>query len=280
MIRRVLLSLVLSAHQAFACELALVLAVDVSGSIDPQEYRQQMDGLAEALRDGIVAEALVTQQAMITLIQWTGSSRQRQTLPWAEMATFEAVDRFADAVEGDQRVWRNYSPAIGEALDVSRRAFADVPHCARRVIDVSGDGQSNEGTEPRVHHDRLRREGITVNALAIETDDSDLTAWFFEHLIIGEGAFVETAWGFADYGAAILRKLQRETTRAAAQAPAGPAVVPAGSGSRDHGQNLCDHNPPPAPINRAPPGRCLVTCPSICDVTAPSDARTESSWPM
>lgn len=187
----------------------------------------QMDGLATALRDGIVAEALLGQRAMVTLIQWTGSSRQRRTLPWTSMATFDAIDAFADAVEADQRVWRNYSTAIGEALDISRRAFDEVPQCGRRVIDVSGDGQSNEGSAPRDHHGRLRSAGITVNALAIETDDTDLTAYFFENLITGEGAFVETAWGFENYPAAILRKLQRETTKAAAEAPFRHQPVPA-----------------------------------------------------
>ena len=109
MLRRVLLSLAFSAQTAAACDLALVLAVDVSGSVDPQEYRLQMDGLASALRDGIVAEALLSHQAMVTLIQWTGSSRQRQTLPWTAMTTFDAIERFADAVEGDARIWRNFS---------------------------------------------------------------------------------------------------------------------------------------------------------------------------
>ncbi len=226
MIRGALVSLLLSAEPALCCDLALVLAVDVSGSVDPTEYRTQMDGLATALRDGVVAEALLSQRAMVTLIQWTGSSRQRQTLPWTAMNSFAAIDGLADAVEADQRIWRNYSTAIGEALEVSRRIFDSVPQCARKVIDVSGDGPSNEGAEPREQHDHLRQDGITVNGLAIETDGSDLTAYFFENLITGEGAFVETAWGFEDYPAAILRKLQRETTRAAAQAPLDAMIVP------------------------------------------------------
>ena len=63
---------------SFACELALVLAVDVSGSVDPKEYRIQMDGLAAGLRDGTVVEALSQQRAKVTLIQWSGSTRQAQ----------------------------------------------------------------------------------------------------------------------------------------------------------------------------------------------------------
>ena len=196
-----------------ACELALVLAVDVSGSVDTREYDIQMQGLAAALRDGIVVDALLEQQAMVTLIQWTGSSRQRQTLDWRQVNRAEDVAAFADSITNDARVWRNYSTAIGEAVVAAENALAFVPHCRRKVIDVSGDGISNEGIEPASRRAALTEKGITVNALAIETDDEDLTAWFFENLIHGEGAFVMTADGFEDYPAQIKRKLQRETTR-------------------------------------------------------------------
>jgi Ca-activated chloride channel family protein len=207
------LSLKLSVPVARACDLALVLAVDISGSVDSKEYRIQMDGLAAALRDGIVVEALLDQQAMITLIQWTGASRQRQTIPWTQMLTDADILRFAERVETDQRIWRNYSTAIGEALIAAEVSLAEVPECRRKVIDVSCDGVSNEGVDPRSRHAALSRLSVTVNALAIETDETDLTAWFFENLIRGPGAFVMTADGFEDYPVQIRRKLQRETTK-------------------------------------------------------------------
>lgn len=216
MFRSALTSLFLSTQSLIACDLALVLAVDVSGSVDPQEYRVQMGGLAAALRDGIVAEALLDQRAMLTLLQWTGESRQRQTIGWTQMTSFTVIDAFANAVEDDPRIWRNFSTAIGEALTVSEDLLAQVPNCTRHVVDVSGDGRSNEGVTPLEVRGQIRAAGITVNALAIETDESDLTAYFFENLIQGERAFVETAHGFSDYPAAILRKLQRETSRVAA----------------------------------------------------------------
>jgi Ca-activated chloride channel family protein len=214
MLCRVLLILgALQSLPAKACDLALVLAVDVSGSVDAQEYNIQMKGLSAALRDGIVIDALLDQQAMVSLIQWTGASRQRRTLDWQPMRTDTDVAAFAQAVAEDKRVWRNYSTAIGEALLVAEDALREVAHCRRKVIDVSGDGVSNEGILPRDRHAALSRMGVTVNALAIETDDEDLTAWFFENLIMGEGAFVITANGFEDYPEQIRRKLQRETTR-------------------------------------------------------------------
>jgi Ca-activated chloride channel family protein len=196
-----------------ACDLALVLAVDVSGSVDSREYRMQMEGLAEALRDGIVIDALVDQQAMVSLIQWTGTTRQKRTVDWRQIGSASDVLALADLIASDERVWRNYSTAIGEALRAAQDALLEVPQCRRKIIDVSGDGVSNEGPMPATRHAALKAMGVTVNALAIETDDTDLTAWFFENLILGEGAFVMTAHGFEDYPETIRRKLQRETTR-------------------------------------------------------------------
>jgi Ca-activated chloride channel homolog len=195
------------------CELALVLAVDVSGSVDAGEYRLQMDGLAAALRDGIVADALVDQEASVTLIQWSGTSRQEQTVPWTRIASHQDVAALAERISSDPRLWRNYSTAVGEALALAIKVLDQGPVCARRVIDVSGDGVSNEGASPRDRHPALAERGITVNGLAIETEEEDLTGYFFENLIIGEGAFVITATNFEDYPEQIRRKLQRETTK-------------------------------------------------------------------
>jgi Ca-activated chloride channel family protein len=221
---------------ATACGLALVLAVDVSGSVDQQEYRIQMDGLAAALRDGIVVDALTDQQAQVSLIQWSGSSRQEQLVPWTKLATDEDVHRLADAIEAAPRRWRNYSTAIGEALALAVKAFETLEkteRCERRVIDVSGDGISNEGPAPQEMRQVLRRAGIKVNALAIEEEGGDLTAYFYEHLIEGEGAFVITAQGFQDYPAQIRRKLQRETTKQLSRLLL--------SGKCDHTAFRCDH---------------------------------------
>jgi len=211
--RLIPLVLALMPTAAQPCDLALVLAVDVSGSVDQNEYRVQMDGLALALRDSIVADALVDQQAAVTLIQWSGSSRQEQSVPWTRIFSHDDVDALALAITDAPRRWRNYSTAIGEALILSIDSFEAGPRCDRKVIDVSGDGLSNEGVEPDTLRSTLRAGGIVVNALAIETDDTDLTAYFYENLIIGEGAFVITANGFEDYPEQIKRKLQRETTR-------------------------------------------------------------------
>lgn len=194
-----------------------MLAVDVSGSVDHREYAIQMQGLALALRDGAVSEALVRARAQVALVQWTGASRQQVTLPWREIAGFDASDRLARDIAEAPRAWRNFSTAVGEALEASADLFAQVPHCERRVIDLSGDGISNEGPDPINSRARLTRERITVNALAIEGEEDDLTGYFFENVIWGPGAFVATANGFEDYPPRIRQKLLRELTRQTAR---------------------------------------------------------------
>lgn len=207
---RFLLPLIALASPASACRLALMLAVDVSGSVNPQEFATQMNGLAEALRDPIVSEALVRSEAAVALMQWTGTRRQAQSLPWTRVATFEDLDALAQAIEGTPRRWRNYSTAIGEALLFGAHAFEDVPDCSRRVIDISGDGRSNEGVAPLQVVDRVAAADITVNALVIVGTESDLPAYFRNNVIIGPNAFVEVAGNYAEFPLRMRLKLLRE----------------------------------------------------------------------
>lgn len=201
---------VLFPFQVWACDLALVLAVDVSGSVDQQEYRTQMDGLAEALTDGVIAEALVGSRAQVALVQWTGSGRQEVTLTWREMTSFQDIETLRREISAAPRAWRHFSTAIGEALMTSAALFQEVPQCVRRIIDVSGDGVSNEGMRPKHTHAVLQKEKVTVNALVIEGADADLTGYFYENVILGEGAFVTTANGYRQYPDKIRQKLLRE----------------------------------------------------------------------
>ncbi|WP_424985924.1 DUF1194 domain-containing protein [Microbulbifer sp. S227A] len=226
--RITILCLTLSAGRLFACDLALALAVDVSGSVDHEEYRLQMDGLAHALRDGVISEALVRGRAQVMLVQWTGASRQQVTIPWTTLDSFQAVDDFADRVAENPRIWRNYSTAIGDALEFILPRFEPVRQCKRRLIDLSGDGLSNEGRPPRGLHRRLKQAGITVNAIAIEASEPDLTAYFFENVIAGEGAFVITAASFREYPERIRKKLLREVTRQSARHGGDPVAAPFG----------------------------------------------------
>ncbi|MCY4336287.1 MAG: DUF1194 domain-containing protein [Litoreibacter sp.] len=207
------LGLAWSAPQARACELALILAVDVSGSVDSNEYDIQMQGLAEALRDGVISEALVLKEAAVQVIQWTGRGRHRVSVPWTHIRNFEDTDRLADVIGADIRIWRNFSTALGEALSFAIQQFEAVPECSRRVIDVSGDGRSNEGVRPPELHSTLNAADITVNALAIEAYDKGLTDYFRAEVITGPGAFAMRAADFSEYPDTIRRKLLREITK-------------------------------------------------------------------
>ncbi|MEM6618067.1 MAG: DUF1194 domain-containing protein [Pseudomonadota bacterium] len=203
---------------AQACGVALALMIDVSGSVDTAEYRLQMGGLSAALRDGLVADALIAEEAAVTVVQWSGKSRQAVVVPWRRLDSIEAADAFAAAVDAAPRAWRNYSTGIGEALLFTANLFAKVPECERRVIDVSGDGKSNEGSDPSDLRDALAASGFVINGLAIRSDVDDLGAYYRAAVIAGEAAFVMTANGFDDYPKVIKRKLIREVTKQVAQA--------------------------------------------------------------
>jgi len=215
----------LAGRAAFGCDIALALAVDVSGSVSLKEYRLQMQGLADALRDSTVAAALVDAKAAVVLVQWTGLTRQMVAVPWTRVTDFAAAEALAVAIETAPRGWRNYATAIGEALKFTKAQFAAAPDCARKVIDVSGDGASNEGADPAAQRTDFWRDGFTVNGLAIEGSEPDLTVYYWEHVIAGDKAFVITANGFADYAARIKLKLLREVTQQVSSLPL--AVIPA-----------------------------------------------------
>lgn len=166
--KAILASLLLAAPAASACDIALMLAVDVSGSVDGAEYRIQMDGLAAALTDRSISNALVASNAQIALMQWAGTGRQTVVVNWTEITHPDDVAAFAFQVATVPRLWRDFSSAIGEALALAIPYFAIVDHCERFVIDVSGDGISNEGVYPRDVRPDLEAAGITVNALVIE----------------------------------------------------------------------------------------------------------------
>lgn len=203
-----------------ACEVALALAIDVSGSVDPTEYRLQMDGLAEALRDPTVSDALVAARAAIAVIQWTGQDRQSVVVPWRRIAARADLEALADEIARAPRIWRHFSTGIGEALAFAAAQFGAVSDCARRVIDVSGDGRSNEGLPPEEVRGGLVRLGFVVNGLAIEGSEEDLTGYYRRRVIGGPGSFVLTAASFHDYPRAIRRKLLMEVTTPVTRAPA------------------------------------------------------------
>ncbi len=198
---------------AAACGVALALTVDVSGSVDAREYELQMGGLAAALRDGLVADALVSEKAAVMVVHWSGQSRQSVVIPWTRVETVAHADALADKVEAVPRAWRNFSTGIGEALAFTANQFGAVADCERKVIDVSGDGKSNEGAPPEDINGALAAAGFVINGLSIEGETSQLTEYYRDKVIAGPNSFVIPSFGFNDYPEKIRKKLIREVTK-------------------------------------------------------------------
>ena len=211
---RVALLLGLIAHPALACETALVLSIDVSGSIDAGDYRLQTDGIATALADPEVAEALVKGQVALAVVQWSGVAEQALVLPWQRMLAPRDVTRFAARAAEIPRSFTGSDTAVGQGLRFATAQFAAVPDCARRVVDISGDGQENAGfTDSAARHEAVL-SGVMINAIAIEDPGPafPITS-YYRNWIISPGGFVVTTRGLSDYPETLRRKLLRELTK-------------------------------------------------------------------
>ena len=206
------LGAVILAKGALACSLALVLALDVSASVDPDEFALQQKGLGAALRSDAVAQAIVAQGGIwLTAYEWSGKRHQYEQFPWTFLDTESAVLEAANAIAGTRRLAEDFPTSLGFALSHGLGLLRDAPEaCTRRVIDVSSDGESNDGFSPATAYKEWDVDGITVNALVIEEPRSDIASYYRERVIHGPGAFVEVADGFEDYERAMRRKLLRE----------------------------------------------------------------------
>ncbi len=194
-----------------ACETALILAVDVSGSVDNSELALQMEGLARAFEDPDIAQAIVAGNVAVALVQWSGRDVQDLTLPWQSPQTGAEVAELAATIRKIGRPANYTGTAIGEAIRFSMAQFAAVPDCRRHVIDVSGDGPENDRNALPAARAEAQAAGVTLNGLAIEADASatDLTAYYRRSVATPDG-FVITAHGTSDFPRAILLKLTRE----------------------------------------------------------------------
>jgi Ca-activated chloride channel family protein len=213
MLRAALLAC-LTAQPALACETALLLSIDVSGSIDAGDYRLQADGLAFALQDPEVTEALVKGQVALAVVQWSGTEEQALVLPWQRMLAPEDVTRFAARAAAIPRAFQGSDTAVGQAIRFATAQFSAVPDCRRKVIDISGDGQENAGFTDAAARREAIAAGLTINAIAIEEPGEaiPITSYFRNWIITPDG-FVVTARGLQDYAETLRLKLLRELTK-------------------------------------------------------------------
>lgn len=213
MLRALILGILLPLP-ALACETALVLAIDISGSIDAGEYAEQTEGLALALQDPAVADALIAGQTALTVIHWSGTGRQAVVIDWQRMLDRARIAAFAARVRAQPRAFTASDTAVGEAISFAAARFATVPDCARKIIDISGDGPENAGFTVGRARSEAERAGIQINAIAIEDmGQSAPISAFYRKWAITKGGFVITARGLLDYPRAMREKLLRELSR-------------------------------------------------------------------
>lgn len=194
--------------------LELVLAVDCSSSVEPNEYALQMQGIANAFRHTDVLQAIasaVPNGIAVTVVQWSGAGMHSQGTEWLHVHDSKTAEEAAKTIENMPRFMRWGSTAIGEAVAYSQSLFADNNfEGLRKVIDVSGDGTSNQGLSPSFLRSDAIAAGITINGLAILNDEPALDVYYKQEVIAGPRAFVERAENFQDFARAIRRKLVRE----------------------------------------------------------------------
>ncbi len=218
----VLLSAVLIplAAQARVVDLLLVMAVDVSRSIDEEEFTLQREGYAQALTDPAVVAAIRSGPMgaiAVAYMEWSGASLQAVLVPWTVIDSMEAAQRVAAILHREPRPFGERT-GVGAAIGASVALIEAAPHEGlRQVIDISGDGRNSSGPEPRAFRDIAVEKGIIINALPIVNDkptfgrlEVDLPGFFREEVIGGPGAFLQVAEGFGSFSAAIKAKLVRE----------------------------------------------------------------------
>ena len=189
-----------------------MLTIDVSNSVDYAEYRLQVDGLADALADPAIIDALVAGNSAISVVQWSGIDRQSVTLPWIGIATSRDVAALSQSARLMPRAYILSGTAPAEAILFSLSNFGPVADCASRVIDISGDGTPNIGSDVAVARQQAQRDGITINAIAIESMGLAITNFYARHVITRDG-FVVTARHHRDYPRAIRAKILRELAK-------------------------------------------------------------------
>ncbi|MBV7410296.1 DUF1194 domain-containing protein [Maritimibacter sp. DP1N21-5] len=224
--------------QDAGCRQALALALDVSGSVDANEYRLQLDGLAAALTAPDVRDAILSPGAApiaLNVFEWSGPSYQRTLVDWTLVDDAGVLGSVTETLHRTERQPAPPSTALGTAMAVGVQVLQSAPPCWRATLDISGDGKSNTGPRPQDLDSLPAFADVTINGLVILTIDGmgegpgpeDLVSYYENLVIRGPDAFVEIADGFEDYERAMRRKLLREI-----KALAVGALPPGGSADK------------------------------------------------
>jgi Protein of unknown function (DUF1194) len=201
---------------AQAAAVALVLAVDVSESVSSERYLLQHEGIARAFESPLLVDAIAAVPGGIEalVLEWSDPDKIAITVGWTRINNRAGAAAFAASVRATQRT-SNGLTAIGSAMLAAAAAFDHLPEPAgHRVIDISGDGMANFGVPPVTARDSLVAKGITINGLAILSEEPWLDEYYRSNVVGGPAAFVAVAKNFDSFAEAMLRKLVQEVASA------------------------------------------------------------------
>ncbi|WP_146586149.1 DUF1194 domain-containing protein [Puniceibacterium confluentis] len=195
------------------CRLALILALDVSSSVDAREHALQQQGLAAALDDPDIRQAILRGApgtVALAIYEWSGRQQSALVLDWSVLDSEAAVDAAVKTLRLARRSETRFPTAMGFALGYGATLMERAPVCTRRVIDLSGDGITNDGFGPELAYRHFPFEGVTVNGLAVLGADPQVQDYYEDVVRHGSGAFVEVSDGYDGFRRAMTRKLFRE----------------------------------------------------------------------
>ena len=214
-----------AAPAAEPVDLLLVLASDVSRSVDHPKFLLQREGYAAAVSNSQVLDAIKSGpngKIALCFIEWSGFGAQRVVIDWSAIDSAASARKFGDQLVELPRSFADRT-SISSGIDFALAHFAKAPFEApRRTIDVSGDGTNNAGREVRLARDEAVAKGIVINGLVILSDrqvpwnaehtnpPGGLENYYRENVIGGPGAFVMVAEDFQSFGRAIIKKMIAE----------------------------------------------------------------------
>jgi hypothetical protein len=200
-------------------DLALVIAVDISYSMDPEELTLQRQGFADAFRSPVVHEAIrngMLGRIAVVYMEWAGLLDQQVMVPWTVVEDPQSAFGFADKV-ADVPVRRAQRTSISGAIDAGMKLLArSGVDATRRVIDVSGDGANNQGRPVTVARDEALAQGVTIHGLPLMLkrpgylDIPNLDVYYKDCVIGGPGHFMEPVRSREHFQQAIRTKIIRE----------------------------------------------------------------------
>lgn len=199
---------------AIGVDLALVFAVDVSSSVDEGDYKLQMGGIAQALRSPLALDYVQSgsqRKVAISVVQWSTAKTQVVTLDWHILVDGPSIEAAALSIETQERRWSLGGTGMAAALEFCTTLLNNFPMPTRRkLIDVSGDGQDNEGGDVAHARALTLASGITINGLPIIEGSQYIEDYYRFQIIGGPGAFIEPAVNILAFGRAMQSKLLRE----------------------------------------------------------------------